>query len=236
MGRWVVFGLRWKYLSCFPSLLSSPILSVYRPPLLPLAQLLRVFGSRSSQCSRCPSAVPGAQSWRDGAFMPCATSRSTGLFWQGLQQWMGIITVSLQRELAEMKAVFNVQRSPCNYLRARDREREKERQRGIERERERRWSEPRWESRKTSIEVLHLERLGEERAAGFSFGKEFTGWGTKWITKYFEKSGWGGGLFVMARSQQDRTCLQLNVCGAQNRKFKSKQINWNNTFFPKKQN
>lgn len=42
---------------------------------------------------------------------------------------MGIITVSLQRELAEMKAVFNVQKSPGNYLKARERERERDRRR-----------------------------------------------------------------------------------------------------------
>lgn len=93
-----------------------------------------------------------AQSSGNRAFMPRATSRSMGLFWQGLQQWMGIITVSLQLELAGMKAVCNVQKSPCNYLKARG---EREREMG---ERESGWNECWWETRMMSLQVVHLER------------------------------------------------------------------------------
>lgn len=96
------------------------------------------------------------------------TSRSMGLFWQVQQQWMGIITVSLQRELAEMKAAYNVQKSPCNYLKARG-------ERGGDGERERQWNESWWEARQTSFKVLHLvlHQLWKG-ALGFSSVKKFT--------------------------------------------------------------
>lgn len=148
-------------LSCFP--FSSPALCIsLSPSTPPLSQLLRVVGGRPSQSSRWPSLEPCSALEGRGT-----TSRSMGLFWQVQQQWMGIITVSLQRELAEMKAVFNVQKSPCNYLKARG-------ERGRDRERERRWNESWWEARRTSFQVLHLERPVVERALGFSSVKKFT--------------------------------------------------------------
>lgn len=81
----------------FSSLLSRPVyISIY-------------FHSSPRPAPESPARAPGgplrspSQHWRDGAFIPCTTSRSMGLFWQDQQQWIGIITVALQRELAEMK-------------------------------------------------------------------------------------------------------------------------------------
>ena len=125
MRRWVVFGLRWKYLSLVFLFPLPSCVSLYISPLLPSVGSWECLGAGPARAPGGPLWSP-AQRCRDGLYMPCTTSGSTGLFWQGRQQWMGIITVSLQRELAEMKSVFNVQKSPCIYLKARGRERERQ--------------------------------------------------------------------------------------------------------------
>lgn len=150
------------------SLLFSSVLSraVYLslPPLLPSTSSWDRLGAG-------PAGVPGgplrspAQRWRDGAFMPCTTSRSMGLFWQGRQQWMGIITVSLQ-ELAEMKAVFNVQKSPGNYLKAREREREWE-------ERDRREGEINFNRKQEGWLFRYYIWRDQSWSPGLPSGKEF---------------------------------------------------------------
>lgn len=151
------------------SCLFSSLLSILRVPLSP-STLCRLLKELQVALSRAPT-----QSCRDRSFMPWATSRSMGLFWQGPQRWMGIITVSLQRKLAGMKVVFNVQKSPCNYLKARG-------ERKGDREWEIGWNESRWERRRTYFQVLHLERPAGERALSFPVVRESTG--HKWVTTH----------------------------------------------------
>lgn len=112
--------------------------------------------------------------------MPCTTSRSMGLFWQGWQQWMGIITVSLQQELAEMKAVFNIQKSLCNYLKAKGRDRDKER----------RWNESRWEARRTSFQVVYYIWRDQlwERLSVCHVWRNSQGWGWSELQDIFTET------------------------------------------------
>lgn len=119
MQRWVVFGLRWKYLSLlFLSPLPSRV-SLYLPPP-PSAGSWECSGGRPGRSSRWP--VQSCHALPRGQWVSSGSSEWASLQFHYTGNW-------------NENAVFNVKKGPCYYCRE-GRERQRQKEGGRERGRE----------------------------------------------------------------------------------------------------